>query len=50
MQLIMYTSGNAAVKKVGGQIINVITSDKGSSASGSVASEGVKLARRRIAA
>jgi len=50
MQLVMYTSGNAAVKKVGGQIINVITSDKGSSASGSVASEGVKLARRRVAA
>ncbi len=50
MQLIMYTSGNAAVKKVGGQIINVITSDKGSSASSGVAQEGVKLARRRVAA
>jgi hypothetical protein len=50
MQLVMYTSGNAAVKKVGGEIVNVIMGDKGSSASGSAASEGAKLARRRVAA
>jgi hypothetical protein len=49
MQLVMYTSGNGTVKKLGGQIINVITSDKGA-ASGGVASEGAKLARRRVAA
>jgi len=49
MQLVMYTSGNGAVKKLGGQIINVITSDKGAASSGA-ASEGVKLARRRVAA
>ena len=49
MQLVMYTSGNGAVKKLGGQIINVITSDKGAGSSG-VAAEGVKLARRRVAA
>jgi hypothetical protein len=45
----MYTSGNGAVKKLGGQIINVITSDKGAASSGA-ASEDVKLARRRVAA
>jgi hypothetical protein len=49
MQLVMYTSGNGAVKKLGGQIINVITSDKGAGSSGAAA-EGVKLARRRVAA
>jgi len=49
MQLVMYTSGNGTVKKLGGQIINVITSDKGAGSS-SVAAEGVKLARRRVAA
>ena len=49
MQLVMYTSGNGTVKKLGGQIINVITSDKGAGSSGAAA-EGVKLARRRVAA
>jgi len=46
MQLVMYTSGNGMVKKIGGQIVNVITSDKTTSAP----AEGVKLARRRVAA
>lgn len=46
MQLVMYTSGNGMVKKLGGQIVNVITSDKTTSAS----AERVKLARRRVAA
>ena len=49
MQLVMYTSGNGTVKKLGGQIINVITSDKGTGSS-AAAAEGVKLARRRVAA
>ena len=38
MQLVFYTAGNGMVKKVGGQIINVITTDK--SASGAVEHAG----------
>ena len=48
MQLVMYTSGNKTVKKLGGEIINVITTDK--NAGSAASSEPVKLARRRVAA
>ncbi len=49
MQMVMYTAGNGAVKKLGGQIINVISSDKGATSS-AASSEAVRLARRRVAA
>jgi len=45
MQFVMYTSRNGAVKKLGGQIINVITSDKGATSS-----ETANLARKAAAA
>ena len=48
MQFVMYASGNGAVKKMGGQIINVITSDNNSQ--GSDSSGSVKLARKKVAA
>jgi hypothetical protein len=48
MQFVMYASGNGAVKKMGGQIINVITSDNNSQ--GSDSSGPVKLARKKVAA
>lgn len=46
MQLVMYTSRSGTVKKIGGEIIKVITTDK----SGSSTSEAVKLAKGRAAA
>jgi hypothetical protein len=50
MQLVMYTSGNAAVKKVGGEIVNVIMGGKGNPGSEAASTEAVKLARRRVVA
>jgi len=40
MQMVMYTSGNGTVKKIGGQIINVITSDNSSTSTDSAGKGG----------
>lgn len=52
MQMVMYTSGSGMVKKMGGQIMNVITTDNSGSASRARAVEGavVKTPRRVVAA
>ena len=46
MNLVMYSAGSRAVKKIGGEIINVITTDK---ASVPVVEGAVKTARKRVA-
>jgi len=50
--LMFYTSGNGKLKKIGGQIINVITSNNSSSASKTRATtkEAVKTSRKAVAA
>ncbi len=47
MQLVFYNSGKNIVKKVGGQIINVMTTDK--NAQGATSGAGVKTPRKVIA-
>lgn len=51
MQLVFYTTSKGAVKKIGGQIMNVISSDSGSTTASSEAAKGaaVKVARRSVA-
>ncbi len=48
MQLIMYNSGRGMFRKIGGQIINVITTDNSSSATRAVEKAAVKLPRKVI--
>lgn len=48
-QMILYTTGNNAVRKLGGQIINVISTDGGSTAQ-SAAKSAVKTPRRVVRA
>jgi len=49
MQLVFYNSGRGMVQKIGGQIINVISTDKGSSVSEKVASESLtKIPGKRV--
>ncbi len=51
MQLIFYNSGRGIVRKIGGQIMNVMTTDSNSSSRGVVASSGaVKTPRRMVRA
>ncbi len=51
-QMMFYTSGNGKLKRMGGQIINVMTADNSSSASRSSAKnkEQVKVSRRVVSA
>lgn len=48
MQMVFYTSRNGTFKKLGGQIINVITTDNSSSITREVAKTGVKTPRKVI--
>ena len=50
MQMIMYTTGNNAVKKLGGQIINVISTDGSSGGATGAAKSAVKTPRRVVRA
>jgi len=48
MQLAFYTAGNSMVKKVGNQIINVISTDKSDSATGGVETPGPVRTPRKV--
>lgn len=50
IQLMFYNSGRATIKKVGGQIMNVISSKQAENAGTRVASRAVKKARKVVAA
>lgn len=49
-QMVMYTTGNNAVRKLGGQIINVISTDGGSTGTVNAAKSTVKTPRRVVRA
>jgi hypothetical protein len=50
IQLMFYNSGRAMIKKVGGQIMNVISSKQAENAGTRAASRRVKKARKVVAA
>ena len=50
MQMIMYTTGNNAVRKLGGQIINVISTDGSTGGAAATSKSAVKTPRRVVRA
>ncbi len=50
MQMIMYTTGNNAVRKLGGQIINVISTDGSTGGAAAASKSAVKTPRRVVRA
>jgi hypothetical protein len=48
MQMIMYSTGRGMMRKIGGQIINIITTDTPASVSRAVASSAIKLPRKAV--
>jgi len=50
MQLVFHNSGSGIVKKVGSQIINVITADKGPGATGAATETAAKVQRKAVGA
>jgi hypothetical protein len=50
MQLVFYNSGRGIVRKIGGQIMNIITTDKTSTSSGAASEGTIKAARRVVRA
>ena len=47
MQLVMYTSNSGAMKKLGNQVINVMTTDNSSVASRAQAQQSAKKVQRK---
>jgi hypothetical protein len=50
MQLVFYNSGRGIVRKIGGQIMNIITTDKTATSSGAASEGTIKAARRVVRA
>ncbi len=48
MQMIMYTSQSGSFKKLGNQIINVISTDNSSSATRAKAQSATRVARKSV--